>query len=644
MKRNTFLLGLAAVAVAAAAIPAIAQANQQSIQATVVNANPTDTTPFVQDGRVDAISKIGNRVYVGGTFTKVKNWQGAAPIQPRSYLFAYDATTGKIDEGFNPIINAPVIALAAAPDGSGVFAGGAFSLVNSLARVGIVKLEPATGATVVAFKAGTGGGTGVYDIDVGANKLYMVGSFTKVKGVARTRLAAVDVTTGALDADMNLALTGQNTVGTPTTWIKEHHLDVSADGTKLMVVGDFSSVGGVARSQVVLIDLTTSPDSVANWASDKYPFQSGYRTYVTSVDIDPTGTYAVVGATCCPVFSGAVPVQLGDHAARYELTSTGVVQPTWWTTTGTDTFTDVSISGTAVYVGGHFRWVNAKTNSNSQGAVKRAGLAALDPDTGIPFSWNPGRDRGFGVLDSLLTPDQLIIGHDTNVVGSEWHPRLASFPLAGGVAPPLISPPTLPVSLYLLPSVAGDVMASSFDGTTIGASVVASNGDWSWVKGAFTNAEFLYAASTDGRMYKLTAAGPTWGTPTDVSTRTDYVSGPALNFSQLESMAYLNKGILYTKTGDAKLYWAGFNLESNIVGGYEYKVSGETDGADWTGIRSLAVVGATLYATTADGSLISMPIAGRVPAWAQQVVISGPAIDGRNWSGGELVIADNVVG
>ena len=643
MKRNTILAGLALIGIAAVAIPALAQANQQSFQPLVVAANPTDGTPFVQDGRVEALTKIGNRVYVAGNFTTVKNWQGSALAQSRPFLFAYSATTGLIDTGFNPVLNAPVLALAAAPDGSGIYAGGSFSAVNSLTRVGLVKLDPATGATVAAFKGATGGGTGVYDLDVAGTKLYLVGSFTKVKGIARTRLAAVDLTTGALDPDLNLALTGQNTVGIPTTWIKEHHIDTSADGTKLMVVGDFSLVGGLSRTQVAMIDLTTSPDTVANWSTDRYPFQANYRTYVTSVDMDPTSTFAVVGATCCPVFSGPTPTQLGDHAARFELAPVGAVQPSWWTTTGTDTFTDVAISGSAVYVGGHFRWVNAKTAGNSLGGVSRAGLAALDPDTGVPFSWNPGRDRGFGVLDTLLTADQFIIGHDTNVVGKEWHPRLAAFPLAGGVTPTAALVPTLPVSLYALPQGTGDVSASAFDGTVVSAATVTSTGDWSWVRGAFTNGEFLYAGSSDGKMYKLTFDGVTWINPVDISTRTDYVSGQALNFASLESLGYAAKGLLHTRPGDSKLYWSGFNLESNIVAGYEYTVSGNGDGANWSGVRSLAVVGTTLYATTSDGNLISLPLVGKTPTWAAQTLVSGPALDGRNWAAVELVIVDNAI-
>src|SRR5438445_1499106 len=50
----------------------VAQALTQS-QPAVVSADPADTTPNVVDGKVTAILPMGNRIYVGGTFTQVKN-------------------------------------------------------------------------------------------------------------------------------------------------------------------------------------------------------------------------------------------------------------------------------------------------------------------------------------------------------------------------------------------------------------------------------------------------------------------------------------------------------------------------------------------------------------------------------------------
>ncbi len=452
MRSLTFrsIVGGSAAALVLALAPAAALADQGAVQASVVSANPSDVTPFITNGRADALAKIGNRIYVGGSFTTMKNWQGSAQVQTRPYLFAYNATTGQIDTGFNPVLNAPVMALAAAPDGT-LVVGGQFSTVNGVTRTGLVKLDAATGSTVAAFKGNTGGGW-VTDLDIANGKVYVTGSFTKVRSVARQRLGAVDVVTGALDTSLTIGLTGQNPSPTAALYQAEHRLDVSADGKRMMLVGNFSQVGGLPRTQVAQIDLSGPTPTVADWSTPLYPFWSGLKTNVNDVEIDPTGTYAVVVAGFPPAWNGQTPTSLGDHATRFELAATGTVAPTWWTSSPTDTFTSVAISGSTVYVGGHFRWLNARTSSDATGGVLRKGIGALDPRSGVPMNWNPGRDRGWGVIDMLVSDDQLVIAHDTQNVGGEYHPRLAAFPLAGGSTPPAVTLPTLPTTLWALPA------------------------------------------------------------------------------------------------------------------------------------------------------------------------------------------------
>src|SRR5205807_1556309 len=77
------------------------------------------------------------------------------------------------------------------------------------------------------------------------------------------------------------------------------------------------------------------------------------------------------------------------------------------------------------------------------GSVTREGLAALDPASGLPLPWNPGRVRGEGAWALASTADGLWMGSDTDKVGGwtapgcgscEVHQKLAFFPLAGGTA------------------------------------------------------------------------------------------------------------------------------------------------------------------------------------------------------------------
>ena len=50
------------------------------------------------------------------------------------------------------------------------------------------------------------------------------------------------------------------------------------------------------------------------------------------------------------------------------------------------------LADNVVYVGGHQKWMNAiQSGADEQaGQVPRPGLAALDPQNGIPLTWNPG--------------------------------------------------------------------------------------------------------------------------------------------------------------------------------------------------------------------------------------------------------------
>ena len=148
---------------------------------------------------------------------------------------------------------------------------------------------------------------------------------------------------------------------------------------------------------------------------------SAFETYTRDIDIDPTGTYFVVVTT-----GGTPPDRLCDSASRWETEAVGTnLQPTWINYTGGDTLWSVAITGVAVYVGGHQRWLNNTGGSNAAapGAVSREGLAALDPLNGLPYSWNPTRTRGVGVFDLTSVPGGLLMGSDTDRVGRLRVPR-----------------------------------------------------------------------------------------------------------------------------------------------------------------------------------------------------------------------------
>ncbi|WP_319461839.1 hypothetical protein [Micromonospora sp. RTP1Z1] len=421
--------GLVAALVAAgsalSATPALAV---NATHATVVSADPANWTPHALDGTVYRILQIGNRVYLAGSFTKVRN-AGTTADLAMARLIAFDATTGRIDTAFRPVVNGTVKALAASADGRSLYIGGSFTSVNGVAAPRVARIDAATGARVAGF-APAALNNQVNDMRLVGGRLIVGGAFQTVAGVTRRGLAALDAATGTADGSVNLRLEGPRVTSSGVTApVKVEALDVSADGGRLIFVGNFSSVAGQPRHQLAVAGLTATGATLSGWSTTRYQPQCARSmpTYLRGVDISPDGTWFVAVST-----GAAFPGTLCDSASRFEFgTETAGKQPTWVNYTGGDTLLSVAITGTAVYVGGHQRWLDNPFGRNSAGAgaVSRPGIGAINPVTGRALAWNPTKDRGVGTGELYATDRGLFIGSDTTKVAGEYHGRVAFFPL-----------------------------------------------------------------------------------------------------------------------------------------------------------------------------------------------------------------------
>jgi hypothetical protein len=617
------LVGLAAQPGAAVNVP----------QAVVVSSNPADWTPHVLDGKVAAIVQVGNRMVAGGQFTQVASAAAPTTAIARSNIFAFDASTGAIDTAFAPVLDGEVESLAVAPDGLHVFAGGRFTRINGVAQKSLVKLRLTDGARITAFKGKTN--ARVKDMAVSGGRLYIGGTFATVNGVARSALAAVDPVTGALSNDVNLAFTGPRT-GT----VNIDKFDITPDGSRLIAIGNWTYVAGLQRDQIVMVDLTTSPVGVADWATTRYQQQCArvFATYMRDIDISADGSYFVVGTT------GAYRAgSMCDTAGRWETGRTGSgQQPTWVNYTGGDTLYSVAITGTAVYVGGHQRWMNNSFAGDraGPGAVAREGIAALDPVNGLPLSWDPGRDRGVGVFSLVSTAQGLWIGSDTDRIGRfEYHGRIAFMPVAGGSPVPEYRVGTLPGDLYQL-GLDGTLTRRSFDGATAGApAAVATGVDWSTARGAFMVSGRLYTGNADGTLTVRDFDGATAGFSSPIAL--NGLTSTQFPISRITGMFFSNGRIYYTVSGgDTRLYYRYFTPESGVVGADTFVASGATDGRNWSTVNGLTMASGRLYYATTTGTLSAVEFTDGLPT-GSATVLSGPGVDGQTWqSRGLFVLAD----
>ncbi len=424
----------------------------------IVSATPAAFTPHVMNGAVTAITQVGNRIVVAGTFTKVSpasTYTSTADDVVRNRIFAFDATTGAIDPSFNPNLGGAANSLAT--DGTSVWVAGSFSSVGGNTAIKRVVKLTAAGAVVSGFRSVPN--KPVNEVVYQGGRVFLGGSFTSVvsAGVTSTRraLAALDPTTGATLASVNVPFAGvydPANGGGGTTNITR--FDVSPDGSRLAAIGNFATVGGLPRVQVAVLDTSGAAASVASWATDRYDrahnsCASVFDTFTRDVDFSPGGDYFVVSATGA-FAGGAGSGTMCDTVSRWNTRSTGN-DPVWSDYTGGDTTYGVAVTGSAVYVGGHMRWQNNPFQGDQAGpgAVPREGIAALDPVNGLPLSWNPGRARGVGAQALFATPQGLWVGSDTNQIGGVRRGRLAFMPLAGGRQVPTIDPAALPGDLFL---------------------------------------------------------------------------------------------------------------------------------------------------------------------------------------------------
>jgi hypothetical protein len=374
----------------------------------VVSADPADFTPRITVGNAPfAAVPVGGQMYVGGAFSEVQN-ANRSQTYVRTNLFGFNMSDGAVTP-LSVTVDGDVLALAT--DGTSLYVGGKFRTVNGVARRGLVKLDPATGAVDTGFNARLTGI--VQDLEVANGRLFVGGRFGK-------RLTAVNLATGADTGYLNLSITG--TTSTDGSGITDvYRFAVSPDKTKLVAVGNFTAVAGEKRYRAFMVDLGATSGSLAPWYYShlEKPCRLATRyAYLRDVDFSPDGSGFFFVSTGGQSRDGERGLTVCDAAARFNTATASPSKPAWITYTDGDTLLSTVATDSAVYVQGHQKKLHAAGTT----AVRREGIGALNPSTGAVLSWDPWKGRGFGGQVLVVTGAEspragLWVGSDTTLIG-----------------------------------------------------------------------------------------------------------------------------------------------------------------------------------------------------------------------------------
>jgi hypothetical protein len=355
----------------------------------------TPTRPCAQpNGRVDAMAFSGGTLYIGGSFSQVKNKAGVS--NARAGLAAIDTASCDLTAWTAPT-DGTVLDLVVS--GTTVYAGGTFKHVDGLTRNRLAALDADT-ASVLPFAP-------VFDKQVNTllvsdSTLYAGGKFTKVGTTIRNRLAAFDLGTGELSGVWRPNANGD--VGT---------LALGADGTDVYVGGSFTTLNGHPEYAYLGAVNAGSGDS----DNDFLP-ASGYP--VLDLEVDARGVYAGGGGH-------------GGHLDIYNLDGTHQ-QPTYQTDGNVQA---VALDGDSLWAGGHF--TNFCVGGTGAGApficdvpLLRRKALEISLSTGELTSWAPKFNSPFGLLVARVDPatHALWAGGDFTTVNGVSLGHLATFPAA----------------------------------------------------------------------------------------------------------------------------------------------------------------------------------------------------------------------
>jgi hypothetical protein len=432
---------------AAQGVGGVAPPTSGIVSTTAVAGTPhlktADDNPTQQ---IRQIVQCGSTMYAVGSFTTIIR---QSSTYTRSDIVSFSATAPYTVTSLAPaVVGSDINSIAF--NGSNcadAYIGGVFTSVGGTSVKNIAEISTTTGSVVTAFAHSAAGS--VQTLLGAGGHILAGGYYTSINGSsADPYFTSLNPTTGKDDGFLKLNISGNyNFSGVSSNATRVFNQSLSHSGQLDLVMGDFTSVGGLPRQQIFMLNLATSPATVTAWSSPQWDGSGGEAT-----PSDPNDGYPYECATVEPYYiqaaawspddseiyigttgyhpngwpTGATPRNgLCDVAAAFPATQAEVLD-TWINYTGCDSLYAAAADADAAYFAGHERFSMNPDDCDALGpnAYNAPGIEGLQPSTGDLYLNSAGsagyysRDRGLGADDMLATSAGLWIASD-NFDGSQ---------------------------------------------------------------------------------------------------------------------------------------------------------------------------------------------------------------------------------
>lgn len=294
----------------------------------------------------------------------------------------------------------------------GVVVGGLFNNYRGSAAKRLVKISDA-GSLDAVFNSPADGFNARVDVIVNDGvSLFAGGGFTRYRNTTVNRLAKISLIDGSLQT---AGFTHPSADGAVKALV------LSDSNSKLLLGGQFNSVGAQVHPRVAMIDATTGA-VFTNFNSGL-----GFNGSASALSVFDSGKQLLVG--------GEFSAFAGKPSSRLaKFSSTGAFQKSFTTSLGTAGFSGGDVEALQLvdghlYVGGGFTHV---------GALSRSGLAKIDASTGAPvlapdFDVGTGFNKSVRVIAKSPADDSIYVGGLFESYNGAASPRLVRLSSSGAL-------------------------------------------------------------------------------------------------------------------------------------------------------------------------------------------------------------------